>query len=336
LEASADTINISCFGKTDGAGIVYPSGGVGKYQVTWNTGVTGDTIRNLRVGRYTATVRDSNNCTVSTSIDVKEPPQIFIDQVSASAAKCFGDSSGTLTVAGRGGTAPYRYSLDGVRFQIDPTFKNIPAKIYTVTVRDSTGCRNTVPITVTQPPQLKVSAGADIEIILGKNGDLRSVVTPVNSQVSYVWTPKDSTINCSTCPDVMVRPFRNTTYRISVRDSAGCIAFDEVNVQVIKKRNIYIPNAFSPGIGKDKEGINDFFTLFGDEAALSIIELRVYNRWGNLVYDGKNLPLSAPERGWDGTWKGTPLAPDVFAFVAVVRFIDGEDVIYKGDITIVK
>ena len=112
----------------------------------------------------------------------------------------------------------------------------------------------------------------------------------------------------------------------------GCVAFDDVTIFVVKNRPVYIPNGISP----NGDGINDGFTLFTGPAALQIQSLKIFNRWGGLVYIGKDLPPNEPSLGWDGTFKGQPVNPGVFVYLAEVAFIDGEVVEYKGDVTVVR
>ncbi len=332
VAVSIDTFNISCFGRTDGIAVAHPSGGVGDYRVSWNNGALGDTARNLKAGIYTAFVFDKNDCPTQADVLVKEPPQIFLNPSRIKAARCYGDSTGELVVKGAGGTPPYRYSIDGVRFQLDTAFLKIPARNYDVVVRDSTGCRATFKVDVPQPPLLRVSAGDDLEVDLGESKTLRAIVVPSSKQVSYAWTPADSTISCRNCPITSAMPLNTTTYRITVKDSSNCLAFDDVLLRVIKRRPIYAPNVFSP----NNDGVNDFFTLFGNQAAVKIKSLRIFNRWGDMLFSATNLPLGGDRLGWDGTYGGKEVPPDVFVYVAVVSFIDGEEITVKGDVTLVR
>lgn len=332
VAVSIDTFNISCFGRTDGIAVAHPSGGVGDYRVSWSNGALGDTARNLKAGRYTAFVFDKNDCPTQSDVVVNEPPQIFLNPSRIKAARCYGDSTGELVVLGSGGTPPYRYSIDGVRFQRDSAFLKIPARSYDVVVRDSTGCRATFKVDVPQPPLLQVNVGDDLEVNLGESQTLRAVIVPSSKQVSYAWTPADSTINCKTCPIITATPLNSTVYRVTVKDSSNCLAFDDVLLRVIKRRPIYAPNVFSP----NNDGVNDFFTLYGNQAAVKIKSLKVFNRWGDMLFTADNLPLGGDRVGWDGTFRGKDMPPDVFVYVAVVSFIDGEEITVKGDITLMR
>ena len=64
--------------------------------------------------------------------------------------------------------------------------------------------------------------------------------------------------------------------------------------------------------------------------------LRVYDRWGTLVFEGTNFPLGDTGSGWDGLFDGQILPVGVYAFYAVVAYIDGEELQFEGDVTIVR
>src|SRR5205814_6320366 len=64
---------------------------------------------------------------------------------------CFGGSTGSVTVAGSGGTSPYSYAIDGTTFDANGTFSSLGAGSYTITVKDANGCTTTQAVTITQP-----------------------------------------------------------------------------------------------------------------------------------------------------------------------------------------
>ena len=332
LQLDIDTINITCNGKKDGSSIAHPAGGVGGYKISWSNGAIGDTVLNLAVGNYVSYLRDANGCEAIKNLTIAEPPAILLDTVRTKPTNCYGDSTGALVVKADGGTPPYRYSIDGFRFQTDPEFFDIPGQKYKVVVRDSTGCKGSLVVEVPQPGQIQVSAGADIDVELGYSTTLRATVVPSSRLISYAWLPRDSSINCNNCQTVVVTPYKTTTYQVFVKDSAGCTAQDVVEVRVKNNRPIFIPTAFSP----NGDGVNDFFTIYGNQAGVAIKELKIFNRWGALVFTGTELPLGVDQRGWDGTWNNTPLASDVFVYYALIRFVDGQEILYKGDVTLMR
>jgi len=145
------------------------------------------------------------------------------------------------------------------------------------------------------------------------------------------WTPPIS-LDCPTCLSHTVQPLQNTTYVLTAIDPNNCIAIDSVTILVVKNRPIYIPNAISP----NDDGINDGFTLYGGPAARQINRLRIFDRWGELIFDTSNIALGDENAGWDGTIRGQPANAGVFVFVAEVGFIDDINVLYEGDVTILR
>jgi len=78
------------------------------------------------------------------------------------------------------------------------------------------------------------------------------------------------------------------------------------------------------------------FTVFGSKAVRSIEYLRIYDRWGEEVYRGTNLPLDDPTTGWNGEFRGSKMNPGVFAYVVKVKFIDGFTKEISGEFTLLR
>src|SRR5207249_1302159 len=101
---------------------------------------------------YTFTVKDANGCTTTQPVTITQPASALGSSISSQTnVACFGGSTGSVTVAGSGGTGPYSYAIDGVTFGISGTFNNLAAGPYTVTDKDANGCTTTQPVTITQP-----------------------------------------------------------------------------------------------------------------------------------------------------------------------------------------
>ena len=94
---------------------------------------------------------------------------------------------------------------------------------------------------------------------------------------------------------------------------------------------IYFPNAFSP----NGDGVNDIFKPeFPNDLEILGYKLKVFDRWGNKVFESKNT-----EFGWDGIFDGQAMDPAVFAWIAEIEFFVCEapqKKIIEGDLTILK
>jgi gliding motility-associated-like protein len=64
--------------------------------------------------------------------------------------------------------------------------------------------------------------------------------------------------------------------------------------------------------------------------------IQIYDRWGEMVYKGEDLTLNDETAGWDGSYRGQPLNPGVFIYLAEVEFIDSSVLQFEGDITLIR
>lgn len=330
LELGITPLDISCFGENDGSITASPTGGAGDFTYLWSNGEMTPAIENLPEGMYSVTVTDGNGCTATATADIIEPPEIT-GTVSVVDVLCAGDATGIINVEAFGGTPPFEYSADGAAFQGSPTLDGLSAGEYEVVISDSRGCTLALDAFIDEPAPLIVDAGADQTVDLGFTANIQAQTMPLFRPVSISWTP-DGTLDCNDCDDPTASPFETTTYTIQIIDADGCTDSDDVTIFVNLLRPIYIPNGFSP----NGDGINDFFTVYGGPAARSIQTLRVYDRWGELVFDGQDLPLNDEPFGWDGTFKGEEMDAAVFAYYAEVEFIDGFVAFFEGDVMIVR
>lgn len=333
LELGFDPTDVSCFGLSDGAVTAIPNGGVGDYSYSWGNNVNTAGQDGLPAGNYVVTVLDGNGCEINGTITLDQPEQLFIDVVDILDNICFGDEAGVVEVLGSGGTGPYEYSLQGGTFQASTSFGQLPAGTYSFTVLDAMGCTETLEASVNQPAELTVDAGEDQSIELGYSTTIRA--QPNDPNVTYLWTPNEEPIfEClfDDCQSGVVMPVNSTVFEVMVTDLTGCVATDSVRISVIKNRPVYIPNAFSP----NNDGPNDRFTVYAGPAVESIQSLKVFDRWGNLVFEHGEFAANDESAGWDGTFDGRLMNSGVFVYLAQVRFIDGFVVNFKGDVTLVR
>jgi len=119
---------------------------------------------------------------------------------------------------------------------------------------------------------------------------------------------------------------------VTVYSKDGCSTEAYITVIVIKDKRIFAPNVFSP----NGDHINDAFTIFGTSSLKSIKRLQIYDRWGGLVFDKKDLVPSDPYSGWDGTIQSQLALPGVYVWYAEGLFLDDEVVKAHGDLTLVR
>ncbi len=79
-----------------------------------------------------------------------------------------------------------------------------------------------------------------------------------------------------------------------------------------------------------------WFTAYGGPAARQIESVKIFHRWGGLVFENDNIPLGAEDLGWDGTLNGKVLNSGVYVYMFEISFLDGVELIYSGDINLVR
>ncbi|MEL6972295.1 MAG: gliding motility-associated C-terminal domain-containing protein, partial [Bacteroidota bacterium] len=181
---------------------------------------------------------------------------------------------------------------------------------------------------------LSVDLGEDLTIKLGEMANFEPLILPDPGAIETVkWTPREL-LDCDTC--LFASTLNDLAYtndfRLTVQDSLGCTATDNIRVIVLRNGSIYVPSAFSP----DDDGINDvLFAQAGSEIEW-IESFQVFNRWGEQVFKFSDGPPNDPSIGWDGTHRGEQLNAAVFVYVIEIRFVDGQTTVIGGDVMLLR
>ena len=124
--------------------------------------------------------------------------------------------------------------------------------------------------------------------------------------------------------------FRDTgIYEVSLVaiSKDGCI--DTISKTLYNKldQTLYIPSSFTP----NEDGLNDVFRIVGEGIGLEYYELRVFDRWGNVVFYSKN-----PEFGWDGKSSANGEIVPSGAYAFTLRYSDrnGEIRLHRGQVIV--
>jgi gliding motility-associated-like protein len=146
--------NVTIPGGNDGSVTVAGSGGTSPYQYKIGSGAyqVSGTFGTLMAGSYTITVQDINLCTFDVPVTITQPAATLSGSISSQTnVACFGTSTGSVTVIGSGGVAPYEYSLNAGTYQASGTFGSLAVGTYIITVRDAVLNTFDVSVIITQP-----------------------------------------------------------------------------------------------------------------------------------------------------------------------------------------
>jgi gliding motility-associated-like protein len=195
---------------------------------------------------------------------------------------------------------------------------------YVVQVNDVLGCPkpvfDTVIVTV---EKLVADAGPrDTSIVVNQPLQLNAT----GAAEFFTWLPPKG-LNHNDIANPVAVLSESQQYILKIISTAGCTASDTINVIVYKiKPGLYVPNAFTP----DGDGINDVFRpiLIGMR---SLKYFRIYNRGGQLLFSS-----NIQNKGWDGSYKGTPQDPAVYVWVVEGTDYLGNTVFEKGSVTLIR
>ncbi len=137
---------ISCFGGNNGKLRAEASGGTAPYSYSWNDYNRQNTATAslLVAGVYEVQVSDKNNCEKNVNYKLKEPELMILDRSEAANISCFDYSDGHLEVFMSGGTPPYSYDWGSLSTLDTNYVDGLFAGEFTVTVRDSKLCGDSV------------------------------------------------------------------------------------------------------------------------------------------------------------------------------------------------
>lgn len=286
-------------------------------------------------GTYQLTVTNlQNGCTGTDNTVVTQLP-LPTFTVAVTQPDCL-DPLGALafTNASGGGTSLV-YSVNGGQtFQSTPNFTNLAPGDYNLVLQDDLGCTSSETATLNIPSYPQIELPASISLDIGDSTVFYPVVTTAGAPITtWSWMPAEG-LSCADCANPTAQPLQTTFYQLIVTDANGCTATAGVQVLIDKRRWVYAPNVFSP----NDDGVNDWFTLFGNRQLVLIENLSVFDRWGNKTWQVTDLRPNDEYKGWDGKAArgGEKVMPGVFVWTAKVRYLDGTSEVLSGDVTVVR
>lgn len=306
----------------------------GDYVWTWeNETANGNEITITQAAgtvEYTVQYSYGNGCgTLTESVFVTANPFITLDNSALDVTEdliiCDGEAIALTAEGNANGTYTWTWA-DSVGVNtanggmISPTQAASDTVTYYVEFTDEEACiisNDSVQVITSPIPDVELMA----DMILAVEGapvTLTAISTFNN--LTYEWSDGESSVD-----SVIVNPLDNpTTYMVTVTTEEGCsnTASIDINTEAAEGE---VPNVFTP----NNDDTNDFFNIVS-AAPFEVTEFRVYNRWGQLVYNNET-----PSTGWDGTFKGNLAPSDVYVYY-VIYTINGVEKEDRGDVTLVR
>ena len=305
--------NILCHGQQNGTATVIVTEGTAPYQYSWSNGeqtFSTQTIENLKAGIYKLRVTDALGCSNEESATIINPDELTVSVTSISTS-C-GVNNGSATAQVTGGTMPYRFLWNTGGSNNIAT--NLSSGAYRVTVTDASNCKKESGPTLIYPSNtLKVSLGNDTIICPGND-----VILNPGKFATYTWHDNTHTPT--------YKAVQTGQYSVVVTDFTGCTATASMKVNVTCQE-ILFPNAFTPNADRN----NDAFGPLGTLSGIKNYTMRIYNRWGQVVFSSTN-----PYQKWDGTQNGSILPSGAFIWMAEFAFNGMPKKMLKGTVVLIK
>lgn len=278
---------------------------------------------------YEVTVTDAKGCTNTDWVSVRVARPFKI-QATPDTTLCLGHQLPLWAT----GADHYTWKGEGLNHAGVPnprgTIKSTGSYVYQVTGHDADGCfTDDATVMVNVQPTPTINAGPDRIVMTGVPVILGGQGSP--DIIKWTWTPPTK-LDCPTCPAPRALPDLTTRYLLEVENHFGCKAIDDVLVKVTcDQGSVYMPTAITP----NKDGVNEWFYPKG-RGIKEVNWMRIYDRWGGLVFENTRFQMNSPTSGWDGSWKNrtSPYGTYVYAIETVCE--DGTTFVFRGTVTVIR
>jgi gliding motility-associated-like protein len=279
--------------------------------------------------RYLVKVIDVFGCSNTDSVNIKVA-QPFSIQVSGDKDICAGSSvalqaTGAITYTWINNIAGLSNTQIG-----NPVATPASTIQYTVVGYDANHCfTDTAAIYIRVNPLPVINHQPDVETLGGIPVQLR--VSGSTNIISWSWQPGNY-LSCNDCAAPICTPLRAVTYIATGTTQYGCTVSDTIMVKLTCAiSHIFVPSVFSP----NNDGVNDVFTIQGT-GVRSIKWMRIFNRWGEIVFEKTNSLVGDRSAGWDGMVKDAPASPGTYIYMAELTCDSGEVFPLKGTVILIK
>src|SRR5690554_6213493 len=298
---------------------------------TLNTNLSDSTAQvNVPTAGYYYVKASNDGCSVIDSVLVNFTSTSL--NLNGSHNLCLGDET-TITVVSDNplvNFSNYDWSPNSIIISGDGTSSvtiqpnNTQYLVVTATANNGCVVTDSILVSVSDIDETSVIASAS-EINVPIGGDV--ILSAEPSGYNYSWTPASSVDNPNE-QETNATVYESTNYTVFVSDGI-CTKSSSVWVQAFpytcEEPFIFVPNAFTP----NGDGEND--VLYLRSMIIEDVLFRIYNRWGELVFETTTM-----HKGWDGTFRGKLLDPDVYDYYLEGHCIDGQEFLVKGNITLIR
>lgn len=305
-------------------------GGTAPYAYRWNTGADTSSAALPSGGVFRVTATDARGCEAIDSVRVV-PLRVSGE---ATGNYCPDGKAGSVAVEATGGRPPYVYGFNGGIFEGKNRFEGLPNGTYMLYVKDAEGCMDTVSerVRFMRPDTFRVALTTDTSIVLGQTITIKAVGNYAIGDIEWYMPWTDPVLDAL---EQTFLPLKTGELSVFATDEHGCRAEAAMMLTVEKTYGRYIPNVFTPTGGENP--LNSRFYMSANMEQLKAVPaFRVFDRWGNKVFESFNYVPNEPAQGWDGQFEGRSAPTGVYTYRIDIEYIDGHREVAHGDVTLLR
>lgn len=265
--------------------------------------------------------------TDSVTVQVKQPITISLKSVDS---LCNGNSIQLVATGAEVYTWQPSTGLDNPNIG-NPTASPAVTTTYTVTGTDTKQCFTntaTAVVNVFAKPTVSITPN---EVTVMQANSYTPISTTTPDVVAWQWSPGTG-MTCTNCATPTITPRQTTTYTETAINQYGCFDTASITITVLcNDKSLFIPNTFSP----NGDNHNDYFYPRG-EGLYSIKSMRIYNRWGRIVFERVNFAPNDITNAWDGKTGGVLQPAGVYIYVIETVCNNSTVLTSKGDVTLLR
>jgi len=267
---------------------------------------------------------DTSGCVNSDTADIR----LYSFKVNNVAIDCSNDTI-QLNLYDTFGTPPFIYEWSPSIGLSDPSIPNPKVTTdtsitYQVKVTDTIGCTDSALVEVFVKGLVK--SAFELQIQADCDNTTVTALNRSENASEFNWTLNGESISTEESP-VFTFPYESSfSIALTAKSDEGCVAVNSSDTATVKFDDYFtgkIPNIFTP----NDDGINDLFDFRLGNRLEQCSEIKIYNRWGALVFESREN-----SHIWDGrTFTGDLCSEGVYFFTLSVNGTS-----YKGNVTLIR
>ena len=306
--------NNSCFGDNSAFILVEGNGGSPPYAIDWqgpDLFTSSDfLIEDLSNGSYSYMLSDTNGCMLFDTLQISSEAEIEANETQQNST-CVGASDGSISIEPSGGGSFYIYLWTGPDgfTSSQQNISGLDTGLYCVEIVSDLFCSASFCYTITDPEAIEITTfspvydnGYNISSFGNNDGSISiTSITGGTPIFTIEWNGPDG----FSANSVYINDLISGEYLLEITDENNCIALDTIYLS--QPESTILPTGFTP----NRDGYNDLYVVPGINS-LNPASIKIYNRWGDLVFESANYA-----NDWDGIGKNGGNLPEGTYFVIV-------------------